>query len=118
MFEFSEKRARALHRALWKWMAKHPGLEKCEWPGWGKHDDLHIAAEAKNECFACSASMEVYLTTEGNVRICDLCPIHTNAGKCSHEGSLYYRIVNCVDVDRRKKLCLQMVEAWPPVENN
>lgn len=118
MAEFNIKRARSLHRALWKWVAKHPGCEKREWPGWKKEDDLHDAAAVENECFACSASMEVYSAAGENAHICDCCPIRTKAGQCSHEEGLYYRIVNCADVDRRKELCLQMVEAWPPVENN
>lgn len=118
MSEFGGKRARALHRAIWKWMAKHPGLEKCKWPGWKKDYALHNVAAIESECFACVASMEMYLANLGDGHECDGCPIRAKAGKCSREDSLYYRIVNCTDLNRRRELCLQMVEAWPPVENN
>lgn len=118
MSEFDGRRARALHRALWKWMAKHPGCEKCEWPGWKKDDALHNAAASENECFACAASREAYLTTEGDRPVCDYCPIRNKAGQCSRIEGLYFRIMNCESTSRRKELCLQMVEAWPPVENN
>lgn len=118
MAELGGKRARALHRALWRWMAKHPGRSKGEWPGWEMDDYLHNAAEGENECFACSASMELYLATTRNVHICNFCPIRTKVGKCSHNDSLYRRIMSCEDLDRYKELCLQMAEAWPPVENN
>ena len=111
MTEREEKRYRALHRALWKWMSKHPSADKKDWPGWENRDEIHTRAWNRNYCFAC--------VFDDLLRgCCDKCPIVEKARMCSREGSLYKKFLCCEDKEQRAALCLQMAEAWPPVGEN
>jgi hypothetical protein len=39
------------HRLLWDWLAKHPDMEKCHWPGWRGNGGVYKFAVSY--CFAC-----------------------------------------------------------------
>lgn len=110
-----KKRYRALHRALWKWKAKHPEADKEEWPGWRKESPIHELAALWHDCFACAYDEE---NQDENSFPCQYCPILAIAKHCPRQDSLYRRILCCSDPEEHAKLCLQMADAWPAVENN
>lgn len=108
----TEKRARALHRAMWFWLAKHPGSYKEDWPGWKnrrKKEEI-MDAYCNNICFAC------YMSVNG----CNGCPIAKKAGICSEfcPSSLWKKYTA---MQKTKKftpsqwetLCEQIANAWP-----
>lgn len=42
------------HRRLWRWLAKHPEMNKSDWPGWKANGGRYEKCFA--DCFVCAGS--------------------------------------------------------------
>lgn len=72
--ELTTDSAIKLHRALWDWLAKNPGRDKEDWPGWKDFsknypDVAELIHDRYSSCFACYVAK---LTTVGVD--CAVCP--------------------------------------------
>lgn len=107
----TEKRARALHRAMWHWLAKHPKSSKSDWPGWRLRDkDVDVSYEyARNQCFACLIT-----------RSCFKCPITKKAGICNGSVDLWSRFKELCHKDvapnEWAEVCNLMADAWREIK--
>lgn len=106
----TEKRARALHRALWHWMAKHPRNHKTDWPGWqlaNKNYHIWCATNAVH-CFACGIAHGY----------CDICPISDKAKRCNNKDSLWHQYKDLYinfDIKKWEDICNQMADSWQEI---
>jgi hypothetical protein len=83
------------HRLLWDWLAKHPDMEKKDWPGWGHNSGQY--APVQLQCFPCEWS-------EG----CDSCLLVWPGGVCVRNKSLFYLWNYEEDPTRRAELARQI----------
>lgn len=111
MGHYKREKLRALHRALWSWMMKHPGAEKEQWPGWKAYERCVAIRDAfwHSSCFACLACNED----------CGYCPIVDRVGNCYQKKSTFAELteymgkpVNPVEYPHWRKLCRTMRSAW------
>lgn len=108
----TEKRARTLHRAMWHWLAKHPDIDKAQWPGWrlsAKNVDV-LYEWGNNQCFACLIATS-----------CFRCPIKEKAGICNRGNDLWTRYLRLLrslsdtSPDEWATVCNTMADAWREV---
>ena len=72
MIETTEENAHKYHRYIWRWLARHVGYVKRDWPGW------YGIKNSNSNCFAC---MLADIRTgeldpdDGGFAHCSVCPI-------------------------------------------
>ncbi len=72
MIKITEENAHKYHRLIWRWLARHVGYVKRDWPGWRK------IKNSNSNCFACmladirAGELDPY---DGGFAHCSVCPI-------------------------------------------
>ncbi len=81
----SKKRAIKLHRELWDWLYRHPGLtvQKREWPEWKENGGRYYHVKAY--CFLC-----VWVKGKGGGCL-TYCPLKWPGGWCGGAKSYYVK---------------------------
>ena len=72
MIKVTEQNAHKYHRYMWRWLARHVGYAKRDWPGWRK------IRNSNSYCFACMlADIRIGKFEEalGSFANCSVCPI-------------------------------------------
>lgn len=111
----TEKRARAFHRAMWRWLAKHPGKRQFDWPGWKlMHKDVTVRYVYLNSrSFPCDIADNR----------CRGCPIKKKAHLCRVKGSIMNEFWEQRENPRKNKrkwadVCNRMADAWREIPEN
>ncbi len=82
-----------LHRELWVWVSKNPGLGKDCWPGWGKYD-IYYADRMSflNQCFACGESNGIPVYENIDFDCSTTCPLNWGNGRhCNNSYNTLFR---------------------------
>jgi hypothetical protein len=72
MIKVTEENAHKYHRYMWRWLARHVGYTKRDWPGWKR------IRNSNSNCFACILAdirigeLDPY---DGWFAHCSVCPI-------------------------------------------
>lgn len=92
--------ARKYHRLMWRWLARHPGQEKADWPGLDILEEMY--GETRFDCFACEIAIAARGHAESGEHFCEYCPLVGWQGKpvpgmptgCGNKGSKYLKWLN------------------------
>lgn len=122
--EKTYERSKVYFRAQWSWMAKHPGAEEDDWPGF---------AAIRHSCFGdiftnwdCFYANYKKHTDGHNGAFCNLCPTKEATGGCSdynHPRKILIRIRTRLKKDpyarddenlrsEWRNACLRMRDSW------
>lgn len=89
------EQARKYHRYMWRWLSKHPGRGKDDWPGW------KVIERVNSHCFACWVGVQGSGSIDPEYK-CPHCPIEIwKSDKCicgcDKKDQLYreWRLVLC-----------------------
>ena len=73
MIEVTEENAHKYHRYMWRWLARHVGFTKRDWPGWRE------IKNSNSNCFACMlADIRAGAQdpeNDGGFAHCSVCPV-------------------------------------------
>lgn len=106
---------RALHRALWLWLSRHPMHTKAWWPHW-KVNGGKVPCVI-NFCFACHVG-ELLAGTNHITQRCLHCPVDWPTGQrgvVQCQSSYYEVWRQSNDAKERTEMALLIARAWPHV---
>lgn len=101
----TEEQLKALHVALWQWLADNPDMRKPDWPEW--QERYGRVAYAPHYCFACEAA------TTPMGKDCKKCPCEWGVVHCDDNDAAFMKWVMATrNMEDRTKYALQVKNAW------
>ena len=125
MIEVTEENAQKYHSYMWRWLARHVGYAKRDWPGWREIQN------SNSHCFACMLAdkrmeeFEAYNEDandyQGGFAHCSVCPIKewremvtdgrkNNEPACLVYNSAYEKWETVWDDDEQSRLAIVISE--------
>ena len=113
----TEQEAREAHIKMWDWLIKNPKKTKEDWPGWQLNGGEY--PRQYSSCFACTVAANLYLCTHNEkpngYAKCSFCPLNLSPeDQCSSVNSVYIRWAHGIS---KRKMAIQLRDAWPEVPN-